>query len=271
MFTNSVDMGLFSLRHADDMRKPKPPPGAWLADRLDELADRGKSRAGLARALGLPAARVSEMISGIRRPAAAEAPVIAAYLEWPEGRVLARIRGVEEAAPSMTEVRVRGHVQAGDWREAYEWDRADWYAVSLSPDPRYPGIERFALEVRGNSMDQLYPDRSIILCVRYVDLERWPELGERIVVLRRNRLGEVEATVKELHADREGRLWLWPRSFAPEHQQPIPLPWSREDWEEHIGDTETPLPKRASAGRGAGDGTEEIFVLAKVVGSYRPE
>ena len=58
-------------------------------------------------------------------------------------------------------------------------------------------MPRFALKVVGPSMDLMYPDGTIILCVRYADLGRLPESGERVVCQRRDDQGLVEATVKE--------------------------------------------------------------------------
>lgn len=178
----------------------------------------------------------------------------------------------EDSLP-LTTVAVRGRVQAGEWREALEWPEDDWYSVSITPDPRFHAkLQRFALEVGGDSMDKIYPSGSVIICLRYADLGRWPEPGERVVVIRRNRHLEIEATVKELDKDNRGQLWLWPRSTSPEHQQPIAIPWPEEEWPEHIGDPQIKAPRRARAtARDLADGAEEIYVAFKVIASYRPE
>jgi len=57
--------------------------GRWIEDRLDVLRDAGheKSKTGLARALGLDPARVTEMIAGHRNLKIAEIPASAQYLE----------------------------------------------------------------------------------------------------------------------------------------------------------------------------------------------
>jgi hypothetical protein len=57
-------------------------PKHWLDQRLEELESQGKSKSGLARALGLPSSRVSEMISGVRAIKAKELRPMADYLEW---------------------------------------------------------------------------------------------------------------------------------------------------------------------------------------------
>jgi repressor LexA len=162
---------------------------------------------------------------------------------------------------------VKGFVQAGSWREAIEWGPQDWYAYSVPSDPRFPGVERFGLEVRGPSMDMVYPDGSIIIVARYADMATAPQPGDRVVSLRRSATGDYEATVKELVRDERGRWWLWPRSNDPEHQQPIPLPAAPE-----TATSGTRLPTSASAGPLPADaGEPDVKILAKVLWSLKME
>lgn len=118
-------------------------------------------------------------------------------------------------------VRVLGHVQAGDWREAIEWAHEDQYVVGNPPFPEYAQDPKFALEVRGTSMNKIYPPGTIVLCVPFIHVDRNPVPGEKVLVQRRSPNGMVEATVKEFQIDDHGRAWLWPRSTDPEHQQPL--------------------------------------------------
>lgn len=111
-----------------------------------------------------------------------------------------------------------GEVAAGIWRDAFEWPREDWlpfpYAVL---DERYPDAERRALRVRGDSMNDLYPDGSYVIWVSLAAIGRKPQTGDRVVVLR-HRQGQTEATVKEFRRDGNKRKWLVPRSSNPEHR-----------------------------------------------------
>jgi hypothetical protein len=66
-------------------------PKHWLDQRLEELKPQGKSKSGLARALGLPSSRVSEIISGVRAIKAKELRPMADYLEWPMDALAANI------------------------------------------------------------------------------------------------------------------------------------------------------------------------------------
>lgn len=195
---------------------------------------------------------------------------LASVLKVPAAHLLeaAAESGSHNAAPNiLAQVPVRGAIQAGVWREALEWPEQDWYAITTPIDDRYPGIERFGLVVCGASMDRLYPEGTIVLVVKFGDLMRTPNPGERVVVLRRDRRnGEYEATLKEFDIDARGRAVLWPRSNDPEFQSPIILggqiPLS-------FGDE--PMPAVAAAGSLHDAGDPDVMVAALVVGSYRPE
>ena len=91
-------------------------------------------------------------------------------------------------------------------------------------------------------MNLEYPEGSIVICVKFIELEAEPESGQRVVVYRHAPDGEIEATIKEFQIDDAGYPWLWPRSTSPEFQEPIKV----------------------------NDG-DEIEIVALVIGSYRPE
>jgi repressor LexA len=145
---------------------------------------------------------------------------------------------------NLTVVPVIGAVEAGVWREAMEWPPDKQFYIQVPEDKRFSGLSRQALEVAGPSMNRLYPQGTYVIVVSLLEVGRDPEPGERVVCQRRNRTGQVEATIKE-YVVSEGRRYLWPRSFHPDHQTPIPLEPSPEN--------------------------EEVRVTALVTGSYRPE
>lgn len=151
---------------------------------------------------------------------------LATALNVPRGYLLDAVdEGRTAGKHAAREVFVRSDVQAGNWREAVEWEPDDWYAVTALNDARFGPFEWFGLEVRGPSMNRLYPEGTILICVCYADLGRGPEAGEKVICLQRSRkTGAFEATVKEYQIDAEGRHVLWPRSDHPDFQQPIILP-----------------------------------------------
>jgi len=87
-------------------------------------------------------------------------------------------------------------------------------------DSRFPGVERFALKVVGDSMDLVAPNGSTVICVKTIDMGRQPMSGEIVVVLHRTPDGSMEATLKE-YIEKDGEVYLWPRSSNPDFQQPL--------------------------------------------------
>ncbi|MEO7469801.1 MAG: S24 family peptidase [Sphingobium limneticum] len=162
---------------------------------------------------------------------------------------LARVYGVpvwkltgEAPEPEQPEaIWVAGHVQAGAFREAIEWERGDWYQVDVPVPPRFRRLAK-ALEVRGTSMDKEYREGAIVIWVPMLDA-RPPRDGDHVIVYSYATDGMVEATVKLLR-EHDGRRWLWPQSHDPEHQSPIDL-------------------------SKPGDGVSHIEVVGLVVGDYR--
>lgn len=140
---------------------------------------------------------------------------------------------------------IKGAVAAGVWREAVEWDQADWQPYTGGEHITAPMGARFGLKVEGESMNAVYPPGTILDCVSTILTGAVPLNGQRVMVVRQRLNGDFEATVKEYV--REGdREWLVPRSNNPAFQTPIEL-----------GTVE--------------DGIIETTIMAIVKGSYRPE
>lgn len=153
-----------------------------------------------------------------------------------------------EAAPptlALRPVHVVGAVQAGVWLEALEWPPDDQYDMPLPIPGGFRGFQIQGFEVRGPSMDEIYPHGSIVVAVKFIDLGRNPRQGERVIALRL-RPGECEATVKEFRIGTDGVARLWPRSTHPGFQSPIAVGEPDEN----------------------GEGPQIAYL---VIGSYRPE
>lgn len=219
-------------------------PNLWINERLREL---GKSQADLARALDLRPPAVNKIITGLRRIQADEVRVLATFLEWSEDHVLALIdktRGrATQPAPARTAsgrvlkmIEVVGVVHAGFFKESIEIPADERYTLQEYVQPPFDRMNVQAFEVKGSSMERVYPDGSLVLVVDSIELgDGWrPKDGQRVLVQRRNQWGEIECTVKE--ARWEGRdLMLWPRSHDPLFQQPwkASLPEGDGSFDEH--------------------------------------
>jgi hypothetical protein len=129
-------------------------------------------------------------------------------------------RSVAPAVPSRP-LPVVAAVQAGAWQVAETWGEQQ-YTVTVPVPPQWAAYDLVGIEVRGPSMDRLYPPGTVLICVSYLDLGREPRHGERVIV-QRFRGSEVEATCKEIRRDGDGVVRLWPLSTHPDHQAPIRL------------------------------------------------
>ncbi|PZP12606.1 MAG: hypothetical protein DI607_09345 [Sphingomonas hengshuiensis] len=203
------------------------PKHAWIKQRLTEL---GKSQSSLGVALGVDRSAVTLMIKGTRQIKGHEIGIIARHLELSEQEVVARLGSDPAEAASrpflrpanVSGINVRGAVQAGVWKESLEWDEGEWYSAPMpSEDPRYPGIPLFGLEVRGPSMNKVFPHGTILACIHLIHHPVHVEPGRYVIAEQVNDRGEFESTVKQLRLDENGVTWLWPCSDDPMYQTPL--------------------------------------------------
>lgn len=140
---------------------------------------------------------------------------------------------------------VKGQVQAGYWAEAWELAPEDQTPFTGRSDVTAPLKQRFGVRVVGESMNDIYPNGTILECVSFlggVEIEN----GRRVIVRRVRNGSEVEMTVKEYFRDEDGVEWLVPRSSHPAFQAPI-----KADQQE--------------------PGIDEVQIVGVVVSSIRPE
>lgn len=95
-----------------------------------------------------------------------------------------------------------GYVQAGVWTEAAELPRDEWTPVNYPINDNLKGRKIFALGVKGNSMNKIFPpDRTTLICLDIADYcDMVPEgiqNGDFIVAQRISTDGKYEATVKK--------------------------------------------------------------------------
>lgn len=155
----------------------------------------------------------------------------------------------ETAEFHLPRIDVIGEVQAGVWRTAASLYYDEQMTMAVPVEDKYAD-RAFGLRVRGNSMNEHYPEGAVLVCVKLPEFDDAIVAGDHVVIHRRSGNDTVEATVKEIERDADGGWWLWPRSTDPAHQQPIRIQ-SPDDWD-HISQ---------------GD---EISVFAVVIGSYVP-
>ncbi|MBA5726457.1 LexA family protein [Bombella mellum] len=190
---------------------------------------------------------------------------LAQVLEVPVGTLVAEVsrqdepedRSLMEAgeAPflSVSQVRVCGEVQAGVWKEAQEWPLSDQYRITIPYDAACAGLRRYGLVVRGQSMNRVFQEGSVVIVVNFSELGRRPRNGDYVVAMQRSAVSDsFEATIKAVQIKDNGQMVLWPQSTEPEFQAPIILP----------------APEETVCHSAVG--SPDVTILALVVGSYMP-
>jgi SOS-response transcriptional repressor LexA len=231
---------------------------AWIKAGLKKP---GRSKGGLAKALGVSAPVVSRIIAGTRPVRYEEVGKIAEYLgeSLPADREFdrnliekleeaLRLQSLEKQQPVQIDrhVPVRGETAAGRWFEVDHFDEDDSPTVPHIPG-RFSGLEQFAYRVVGPSMDKLrIMNGDFVVCVNYFDA-RLDFVDGDIVVVEKRRGQLIERTCKEVKITKEG-FELWPRSTHPDFQQPI----------------------KVKRDRRAQDNGEEVEVVGLVIAKYSP-
>lgn len=193
-----------------------------MAEKIKDLRRRlGIDQTQLAERIGdVDQTTISKWERGKTKPNAARSAKLAELA----GETVGEWLGVEPVSAKDVRaktVRVVGDLQAGNWREALEWDYDDQYDVPALLDPALPGYPLKGYVVRGQSMNKIYPDGAIVYAASTISNGLKPANGDHVLVSRRDNKGLCEASLKELVIEDDGSKWLWPRSYDPEHQAPL--------------------------------------------------
>ncbi len=140
---------------------------------------------------------------------------------------------------------LRGHVQAGAWREPDDAAEPRRGGAPISADPRFAAFPQWQEEVVGDVIDELYPPGAYLHAVDAAALGYAPA-QEDIVIVERGRAGGLrERTARQVTLGPDGAVTLIARSRNPKWRTPL----------------------RPGADPGDGDAVD---VIALVVGGYLP-
>lgn len=194
---------------------------ANASERLKQAREKSgwQSAKSAAEAMGVPVATYIQHENGTRGFPADRAIRYARFFRvTPEWLLYGSLRsdsaGSVELGPRLF---LKGEVAAGVWKEAWEIPADEWGIFTGRADVAVPVQRRFGLKVVGDSMNEIYPEGTILECVQYDGNDIIPS-GKRVIAVRHRIDGTVEATVKELVRDDSGAEWLVPRSTNPVHQ-----------------------------------------------------
>lgn len=114
-------------------------------------------------------------------------------------------------------------VSAGTWLEVDDIRDEPFGYVEVLVPVQYSRMRQWAERVRGDSMNKMIPDGSIVHVVDQIDIGTSPAHGDIVVVVRRRAQGGlIERSLKQVEVDAFG-MSLWPRSHNPRWDRPLVL------------------------------------------------
>jgi SOS-response transcriptional repressor LexA len=181
----------------------------------------------LGKKIDVPQATVSKWEADKQQPDAANSKKLADLA----GQTLEEWLGMPslEISTGGRRLAVIGAVEAGTWIEETEWSEEDRYELGVPLPARWAGVPVHGLEVRGDSMNLLYPNESIVWVVPLSYSPGSPKDGDIVVAVHRGQDGTYERTLKEFRRGPDGQKWLWPKSTSPEHQAPVSFSGKKTD------------------------------------------
>lgn len=195
-------------------RKRRPTPAKQpreYPNRIRELnKERGYTYDSLAAELGVHPKTIGALATG-------DAELTLTWMQR-----LANVYGVKpieiierQVMEGLRSVVIGGKVQAGVWADNHAFDPQDRRTVTVPNDPDLKGLDLYAREIEGESMNKLYAHGSVVVLSRLAQRPGEIIAGKRYHVARTR--GDVrEETIKTLVRDRAGDYWLQPESDSPE-------------------------------------------------------
>ena len=192
---------------------------SWLNKRLGELP--GKTKSGLARALGIPSSRVSEIIRGARQIQAHEWQPMARYLEWQVDQLHLAVEGVSLRPVHLHPVDVQKSTSdlpilaciVLEGSGVLQIDHVEVGRVERPPSLRY-STHAFALWVQNREQSPAFEKGDTIL----VDPNRPAGIGDDALLVRNFSIGDrapFEGLIRRI-MDETDKHWLV-RQFTPPH------------------------------------------------------
>ena len=191
---------------------PVATPAKLRTNRIRELAKRADLTYGeIARRLETSETQIARLANGDRKLNQGWMNRLAAVFEVQPSEIIDR-----PIHAGLRVVRVTGRVEAGRWAESHGIPEDDQYNVMVPDDPSIRSLNLYAVQIHGESMNQLYPDGSVAVLSSL--LQRPGEIiaGKRYHVRVTRTDGSVEETIKTLMRDGKGQYWLKPESDSPE-------------------------------------------------------
>lgn len=189
------------------------------------LKDLKKTQKEMADYLGIEPPHLNVVIKGIRELQANEiAPTakflnlnLEAFTKYISGSIsdINDVINYKEEQP-VTIINKVGYVQAGAWQEACQLSEDEWESIYYPINDNIKGKRVFALGVKGDSMNKIFPpDVTTLICCHIDDWEDEIENGKYIIAYRESQDGKCEATVKKYMKTDDNTVVLVAESTNP--------------------------------------------------------
>ena len=139
------------------------------------------------------------------------------------GTTMQELMGEKAKGKISDPVLLKTHCQGGVLRDQFTLPVDQMKELPLPVDDSARMAGAFAAIVRRPGAEEIYPDKTILLCVPIGRFTGEIVKGRRMVIQRFVDL-KMEVTVREVQEDAEGRLWLSQRSSAPRLSGAVKLP-----------------------------------------------
>lgn len=191
----------------------------FIKDRLKEI---GRTQKELADYLNIKPPHLSAVFKGIRAIQSNEIAPMAKFLQinleaFAKSLSLnkTKIEVILEPAKTIQKI---GFVEAGVWQKAQQLPEEEWTDVYYPLNENLQNKNIFALGVRGNSMNKIFPpDRTTLICCCINDYPYPIENGDFVIAQRISTDGEYEATVKRFQKVDDGTIVLEAMSTDPRY------------------------------------------------------
>jgi hypothetical protein len=127
-----------------------------------------------------------------------------------------------EPTQSLRRIRVVCALEGHRWREAGELPEQEQFDIMI-PSEQWQDSNLYAGEIRGPDNNLRYSEQSVVILSKIKQAPGEIVEGKRYHVRRTRVDGQVEESIKMLHADETGAYWLKPESSHPAHQEWFPL------------------------------------------------
>lgn len=206
----------------------------WRGRLTQAIENSGRSQRSICLEAGLADTFLRDILKRKQSPSIDRLLALAKVLDVsPSWLISGGLEPVEILPGGYENTPIIGEVQAGVFQPALRFEDNEDMEHFPMPTKMDGHSRHFGLRVRGDSMNMVFPEGCIVVCVPSMEFNGVIDAGKYVVVEQASdQTDEFEATVKELYQSPDGDFYLRPRSTNPAHQA---VPWPKIDHADNGG------------------------------------